>query len=348
MEGIAKMSSEEREIEQKMIKIISGMPKTVQDRFKVLHMLSDERSKINDEFDLKVKELQMKFAEKKKPLLELRNKIVSGEVADFSDFVPKFDAAVPELETIVAGIVKSDKEDEDEEPEKPHTATDVSHLKGVAGVPDFWSRAVKQNQILMQAVRPKDAELMDCITNVTASRSEDPPTVSIAIDFKENDFFTNKQLTLTIRMKENSDSEVAETNGCLIEWKDGKDLSKKKIKKKQKHKKTNETRTIIKTVPAETFFNVFESKKAPEDEADEDDENEERENLLDALDEAMHVAEDFHDLYTRDALEYYLGFGQDLGDFGGMGGEDGEGDDQDDEDEEEKPKKKGVKPQSSQ
>ena len=91
----------------------------------------------------------MKFAEKKRPLLEHRNKIVSGEFTDFSDFVPKFDAAVPELETIVAGIVKTDKDEEEEEPEKPHTATDVTHLKAVAGVPDFWSKAVKNNQILM-------------------------------------------------------------------------------------------------------------------------------------------------------------------------------------------------------
>jgi len=58
--------------------------------------------------------------------------------------VPKFDASVPELETIVAGIVKSDK-DEDDDPEKPHVATDVSHLKDVVGVPDFWSKSVKQN-----------------------------------------------------------------------------------------------------------------------------------------------------------------------------------------------------------
>jgi len=179
----------------------------------------------------------------------------------------------------------------------------------------------------MQAVRKKDEPVMDYITNVTASRTEDPPTVSIAVDFKENDYFTNKQLTLTVRTVENSENQVAETTGCLIEWKEGKDLSKKKIKKKQKHKKTNETRTIIKTVPAETFFNVFESKKAPEGEDDDDGENEERENLLDNLEEALHVAEDFHDLYTRDALEYYLGFGQDLGDFGGMGDEDGQGDD---------------------
>lgn len=50
---------------------------------------------------------------------------------------------------------------------------------------------------------------------------------------------------------------------------------------------------------------------------------------------------DFNDLYNWEALEYYLNFGQNPGDF--MGGhEDGDGDDDDDE-EEEKPKKKQAK-----
>jgi 5'-AMP-activated protein kinase catalytic alpha subunit len=66
----------------------------------------------------------------------------------------------------------------------------------------------------------------------------------------------------------------------LIDWKDGKDLSKKKIKKKQKNKKTGETRTIIKTVPAESFFNAFESRKAPEGLEEEDEEDEETAKIL--------------------------------------------------------------------
>ena len=65
---------------------------------------------------------------------------------------------------------------------------------------------------------------------------------------------------------------------------------------------------VVKTVPAETFFNVFESKKLPEDK-ESDDEDEETEKLLDDLDEAMQIAEDLLDLYTRDALQYYLNFG---------------------------------------
>ncbi len=74
---------------------------------------------------------------------------------------------------------------------------------------------------------------------------------------------------------------MVETVGTVIQWKEGKDLTCKKIKKKQKNKKTGETRTIVKTVPAESFYNCFESKKAPEGDKDEDEEDEETEKLLD-------------------------------------------------------------------
>ena len=49
------LSKEERELEQKMVKVISKMPDKIQNRFKILHMLSDQRSKINDQFEEEVK-----------------------------------------------------------------------------------------------------------------------------------------------------------------------------------------------------------------------------------------------------------------------------------------------------
>lgn len=66
------MDADEKEIEQKMIKTILNMPKEVQDRFKVLHMLSDKRSKLNDEFNEACKKLEQKIAAKKKPFLDQR------------------------------------------------------------------------------------------------------------------------------------------------------------------------------------------------------------------------------------------------------------------------------------
>lgn len=81
-------------------------------------------------------------------------------------------------------------------------------------------------------------------------------TLTLKMDFAEdNDFFTPCKLSVTLEYE--SEDQVKEIKGTTIEWKDGKDPTKKKIKKKQKHKKTGETRTVVKTVDAESFFNVF-------------------------------------------------------------------------------------------
>jgi len=54
-------------------------------------MISDERSRINDEFEKEVKALEAKFNAKKKPLLERRNDIVLGKVTDFAEYIPKYE-----------------------------------------------------------------------------------------------------------------------------------------------------------------------------------------------------------------------------------------------------------------
>lgn len=196
----------------------------------------------------------------------------------------------------------------------------------------------------MQTIREKDADTLQYITNVEASETQEPRTITIKIYYKENEYFTNPHLELMVRFKDDQQDEVVETQGTLIDWKDGKDLTKKKIKKKQKNKKTGETRTIIKTVPAESFYNAFESRKAPEGLDEEDEEDEETAKILDALDESMQIAMDFSDLYNWEALEYYLNFGQSLGDFAGMHGEDDDEDGEGSNSDDEKPAKKAVKP----
>jgi tRNA A37 threonylcarbamoyltransferase TsaD len=138
-------------------------------------MLSDERSKINDEFDNLVKTLNTKFANLKQPHLEKRDQIVAGSITKFPEEVTKFDASIPALKDIVDHIVKPKKdEDDSDEEEKPHVATDVSGLVGKAGVPDFWSVAAKNNQILMQTFREKDKEVLPFLSGLHVERIEEP------------------------------------------------------------------------------------------------------------------------------------------------------------------------------
>jgi len=200
---------------------------------------------------------------------------------------------------------------------------------------------------MLQYIREKDREVLPHLIDVHSKESQSPQkTIEITLTFSENEWFTNEKLTLKVVFKKDQDDEVQETEGCLIDWKDGKDLSKKKLKKKQKNKKTGETRTIVKSAPAESFFNAFESRKAPESKEDQDDEDEEVEKLLDALDETMQVAMDFNDLYTFEALEYYLNFGQSAQDFLDMHGT-GDDEDKDDDEDEDDSDKKAKKPKKA-
>lgn len=210
-------------------------------------------------------------------------------MADFQEFVPEFEETQVELESIVAGIVKTDEEKAEAEEEKEHVPTNVDHLKDVCGIPDYWKVAVSNNMLIQQAVHKQDKEALTFIKDVKSEKTDDPKTITIKMFFSENEFFSNDVLTYTVKVKENGE-EPAEVIGCGIDWKDGKDLSKKKIKKKQKHKKTNETRTIVKTVPTESFFNIFESKVAPTDAPDMEDEDSDMERLMMGLDEALDVA----------------------------------------------------------
>lgn len=180
--------------------------------------------------------------------------------------------------------------------------------------------------MIWDLVKEKDEEILKHLKDVDTVRTTEPQkTLSVNFHFNENEFFDEKLLNLKIFYK-GDDDDVEKIEGTVISWKEGKDPTKKKVKKKQKHKKTNETRTIVKTVEAESFFNVFTSRVAPTEDANL--ESEEEHELQDKIDMAMNLAEDVEDVLIPDALEYYLGLNDDL--YGDM--EDDEEDEDDDED----------------
>merc|ERR1712121_215139 len=100
--------------------------------------------------------------------------------------------------------------------------------------------------------------------------------------FSPNDYFTNKVLTKEYEMKcepmeddpfSFEGPEIYKCKGCTIDWKKGKNLTVKQVKKKQKHKNKGSVRTITKQVKADSFFNFFDPPIVPDDpnaEVDED------------------------------------------------------------------------------
>lgn len=130
------------------------------------------------------------------------------------------------------------------------------------GIPDFWYRSIKNNQMIFELVKEKDEEILKYIKHIETETSDSPKTLLVRFIFNPNEFFTNTELTLKLSYK-GEDDDVDKIEGTKINWNEGKDPTKKKVKKKQKNKKTNETRTIVKTVDAESFFNVFQDRTAP-------------------------------------------------------------------------------------
>lgn len=263
--------------------------------------------------------------------------------------MPQFAEAHAKLEALEAeAVTKRKPEDKKPEQEEEEKKPEVDHLKTVAGVPDFWWKAIKNNQMIYEIVKEKDEAILAHLRHIETERAErvesDPNSrknLTVKFHFNDNEFFTEKTLTLKVVYRVDTDDEVERIEGTPISWADeSKDPTKKKIKKKQKHKKTNETRTIVKTVEAESFFNVFTNRAAPDESADleEEEENE----LRDKIDQAMNLAEDIHDVLIPDALEYYLGLNEDIFDQDDMGDDDDDDDsDGSDKDTKDEGKKKG-------
>ena len=84
-------------MEQKMVKVISKMHQNVQSRFQSLYVFSDERSKINDLFEIEVRQLSEKFMARKLPIVEKRDQILYGQTTDFNEARVEFDNTFAKL-----------------------------------------------------------------------------------------------------------------------------------------------------------------------------------------------------------------------------------------------------------
>ena len=94
-------------------------------------MLSDMRSKLNDEFNEACKKLEKQCDAKKKPFLDKRRTILSGELTDFDDLPSRFDKSHTETEEKVEKLKAENKDEkEDEAAEEEKVPTDTTYLKG--------------------------------------------------------------------------------------------------------------------------------------------------------------------------------------------------------------------------
>ena len=180
-----------------------------------------------------------------------------------------------------------------------------------------------------------DEPILKQLKRIEATKAEDESKLTVVFHFNENDYFTNQTITKSFDIE---GDEIKKSYGDKIEWKEGKNVTVKLIKKKNKNKKTGEKVVKTKEVKEESFFNFFNDIEINEDE---DDEDEEENQDVELLEQQYELAQHLYEEIIPYSIEVFLGVNS-LDGFEGFGGIEEE-DEEDEEEEKEKPKKVGIK-----
>uniref|UniRef100_A0A0A9W8I8 Nucleosome assembly protein 1-like 4 n=1 Tax=Lygus hesperus TaxID=30085 RepID=A0A0A9W8I8_LYGHE len=178
------------------------------------------------------------------------------------------------------------------------------------GIPDFWPTIFKNVAMLSDTVYPHDEPILKHLQDVRCSLNEQPMGFKLEFHFSPNEYFSNTVLTKEYFMKCAPDSddpfsfegpEIFRSKGCTIDWFNGKNITVKTVKKRQRNKLRGQTRTVTKQVQAESFFNFFSPPEIPEDNSEMD---EETQSVLSADFELGHY---IRERIVPHAVLYYTG-----------------------------------------
>merc|ERR1712168_842417 len=304
---------------------IETLPQCIKNRLNALKNLQVECAKIEGKFYEEAHELEMKYAELFKPLYEKRTAIVNATYEPTDEEIVWVEPGEEEDEEkeVKTEVEKKDEKKEDKS-EEEKIADDVAEKlkldENTKGIPEFWLTAMKNVETIAEMIQEADEEVLKHLTDIKLiftgkkssqeSSEDDQMGFVLEYHFSPNDYFNNTALTKTYKMKSEPDPEdpfsfegpdIVGCTGCKIDWKKGKNITQKVVKKKQKHKGRGQTRVVTKTVKADSFFNFFDPPEVPDEE---DEMDEETEALLSADFEIGHF---FRERLIPKAVLFYTG-----------------------------------------
>ncbi|KAJ8720926.1 hypothetical protein PYW08_006391 [Mythimna loreyi] len=256
------------------VEAMASLPPNVRRRIRALRTLQKEFVDIEAKFYSEVHALECKYEKLYKPLFEKRASVVNGgyEPNDEECLNPWRDEnEEEELARAVQSAAITDGTDEKKPEEKPAEPPMDPNVKGI---PDFWYTIFKNVSMLCEMMQEHDEPILKTLQDIKVQMHEDPIGFTLEFHFAPNDYFTNTILTKEYSMKCKPDDdnplefegpEIYSCKGCEINWKKGKNVTVKTIKKKQKHKSRGSVRTVTKSVQADSFFNFFSPPTMPDD-----------------------------------------------------------------------------------
>lgn len=330
---------------------IQSLPKVVKRRLKALKKLQNEMIKIEAKFYEEVHELECKYAAQYTPLNERRRDIVTAQTeptdsdCDWPSDEEDEDEAnlsadlqnkakLEEIdETKESSFPNKDTQKEDTTEEKKECDSCCQGDEDVPGVPEFWLTVFKNVNMLNDMVQEHDEPIIKNLNDIKVKFSKEGSSAGFTLEFlfAPNDYFTNTVLTKEYEMRTEPDPEdpfsyegpeIIKCKGCSIDWKKGKNVTVKVMKKTQKHKGRGTKRTVTKTVQNDSFFNFFNPPEVP----DEEDPDEDVEALLAADFEIGHF---IRERIVPRAVLYFTGEALEDDDFDEEGEEEDEDEDGD-------------------
>jgi len=272
---------------------IESLPKVVKRRIKALKKLQFEITKIEADFYEEVHQLECKYATKYATHHEKRREVLTGGIEPTDSDCDWPSDTEDEEETKLADEMKKTKiaedgekpaEDGEKKEENAEEKKEEENPEMQNGIPFFWLTVFKNVEMLADMIQEHDDAIIKHLQDIQVKyQDKEPYGFTLEFHFEPNEFFTNNILTkeYTLRMQpDESDPfsfegpEIIKCKGCTIDWKKGKNVTVKTVKKTQKHKGSGSRRTITKQVQNDSFFNFFNPPKESEgdEEADEDNE----------------------------------------------------------------------------
>ncbi len=203
---------------------IESLPAHVRRRVAGLKGVQKEHAKLEGDFQEEVLQLEKKYFAKYTPLYEKRARIVNG-------------TSEPTEDEVKAG--EQDEGGDDDEGSKAEIGQGDQTAEEMAGIPEFWLSAMKNQVSLAELITDRDEPALKFLTDIRMEYLE-KPGFRLIFEFAENEFFPNKTISKTYFYQEENgyggEFIYDHAEGDKIEWKAGKDLTVRVESKKQRNK----------------------------------------------------------------------------------------------------------------
>lgn len=265
---------------------LAHLPTYVIPRVERLQKLNESRNEFIEKYLIERAELENKFQELMRPLYEERASIVKGA---------KDKEIAKETEALELEKKLDNNEPDSSEPQ-------------VKGIPHFWACAMARMEAIGEIITEEDVDCLESLIDIKCIDRSDGKGFTLEFIFESNDYFTNEVLKKEYDVPNLlllDEPILKNVVGTHINWKKGKCLTHRTVKKKQRGKGKNagQVRTIEKTEEKESFFAWFDPPKMPSmDELDE----EEADRLEEIFDGDYEIAQAFRTEVIPKAVMWFV------------------------------------------